>query len=184
MMSSYKEMHHSAANFGLLAPYKLGQCLEAFPQIVQDSLYWERLKIYKNTFGDNAIRVVFMEDMIENRRAVLEECFTHLGIDAENYSEPELVKLNDGEQKRYDRRLLRFLRKNRLTRKKTSEIAHTKPEILRKYGLRPTFGKKKIKWDVNARKILEDIIDPDSRVFLENYGKTISFWNLTENQTS
>jgi len=178
MISSYKEMHHSAANFGLTAPYALGECLEMFPQIVKDSLYWERLKIYRDTFGDDSIIVVFMQDLLKDRISVLKACFEHLGVDPNKFPDAELEKLNDGDQKRYDSRLLRFLWMNKLTGPRTSKLTHAKPELMNKLGLRRKFGGKTIKWDAGSLKILEDQIHKDSRQFLKHYNKPAAFWGL------
>ena len=78
--SSYREMHNSGVQYGLNAPYRLSECLEVFPQMINDSLYWQRIRKFRDKFGEESILVVFLEDLKENAKDTLEQCFFAFGI--------------------------------------------------------------------------------------------------------
>ena len=61
--SSYREMHHSGVMFGLNAPFGLADSLERFPQMIRDSMFFERISGYLQAFGPEAILVLFLEDL-------------------------------------------------------------------------------------------------------------------------
>jgi hypothetical protein len=177
--SSYREMHHSGVNFGLNAPYALGDCLRVFPQMIQDTLFWERLCTYRDMFGDDAILVVFLEELKADRNKVLTECFKHIGLSMADLPDTGTIRLNAGAKKLYDSRLFRFLRSNRFTGMKLAKIGGERQDrIFSRLGLRRAFGKKPLPWDKHALKVFDDQIAPDCKRFLEYCGKHPSFWNL------
>jgi Sulfotransferase domain len=179
--SSYREMHHSGATFGLDAPYELSECLQVFPQMIQDTLFWKRIVKYREAFGDAAILVIFLEDLKSDQGRILDQCFTHLGLDANKYPQGASINLNAGETKLYDTRAFRFLRKNRFTGMKLAKIAPpTQDRIFGPLGLRRTFGKKPLVWDSQSSEIFQREVVPDSLQFLEFYGKSATFWGMNE----
>ena len=179
--SSYREMHHSGVTFGLDAPYELSQCLQVFPQMIQDTLFWKRILKYREAFGDAAILVIFLEDLKSDQGRVLDLCFTHLGLDTKKYPQGTSINLNAGEKKLYDTRALRFLRTNRLTGMKLAKIPPlTQDRIFVPLGLRRTFGNKPLAWDTQSNEIFRQEIVPDSLRFLDFYGKTANFWGMGE----
>ena len=80
--SSYREMHHSGVKFGLNAPYGLADNLQMFPQMIKDSLFFERISKYLQAFGRDSVQVIFLEDLKANPQLELEKCFRHLGVDS------------------------------------------------------------------------------------------------------
>lgn len=181
MESSYREMHHSGVTFGLNAPYSLGENLRLFPQMVQDTLYWERIGKYRELFGDEAILVVFLEDLKSDRNAILSQCLSHLGLDMTKLPDMQSINLNAGEKKLYDTLLYRFLRTNRFTGPKLAKLAGPEQDrIFAPLRLRRSFGKKTIRWDQYSLDIFREEVVPDSLKFLEFYGKPASFWGLDD----
>ncbi|MEZ5571609.1 MAG: sulfotransferase [Halioglobus sp.] len=177
--SSYREMHHSGVTFGLNAPYSLGENLRLFPQMVQDTLYWERISTYRQLFGDEAILVVFLEDLKSDWKNVLSKCLAHLGLDMEKFPGGQPVSLNAGEKKLYDTLLFRFLRTNRFTGPRLAKLAGAEQDrIFAPLRLRRSFGKKGLRWDKYSLDVFKEEIVPDSLKFLEFYGKPASFWGL------
>lgn len=179
MESSYREMHHSGVNFGLNAPYSLGENLRRFPAMVHDTLYWERIAKYRELFGDDSILVVFLEDLKSDRDAILSQCLSHIGLDIEKIPDTLPISLNSGDQKLYDTLLFRFLRNNRFTGPKLAKLEGARQDrLFAPLHLRRPFGKKKVHWDQCSLNIFREKIAPDSLKFLEFYGKPASFWGL------
>ncbi len=177
--SSYREMHHSGVTFGLNTPYALSDCLKAYPQMIKDTLFWERICKYRYAFGDKAILVVFLEDLKSDQARILNQCFAHLGLDMANYSGAESINLNAGERKLYDTRPYRFLRTNQFTGKWLAKLKGPEQDrIFEPLGLRRSFGKKPLHWDSYSSEVFRQEVIPDSLKFLEFYGKQPNFWGL------
>lgn len=176
--SSFREMHHSGVQFGIDAPYSLGECMTVLPAMVRDSCFFERISAYVEGFGEEAILVLFLEDLIKEPVAELTRCFTHLGVDP-GFAVDVDIHLNRGSTKLYDSRLLRYMRNRPATGLRLAKIdPRTQDKFLRPIGLRRPFGKQPITWDEQARSRLEKTVIPDSRRFLEAYGKPADFWDL------
>lgn len=177
--SSYREMHHNGVNFGLNVPYPLGDCLRALPQMIKDTLFWERINKYRQTFGDNSILVIFLEDLKSDQAGVLEQCLNHLGLDMAGFSKRNTISLNAGESKLYDTRFFRLLRTNSLIGPHLAKLTGPKQDrIFAPLKLRRPFGKRPLVWDEYATEVFQKEIIPDSLRFLEHYGKPASFWDL------
>ncbi|MDX1734816.1 MAG: sulfotransferase [Halioglobus sp.] len=177
--SSYREMHHSGVLFGLNAPFSIGDCLRVFPQMVQDTLYWERINKYRQKFGDEAILVVFLEDLKADQAGTLGRCFEHIGLDIKDVADTSTVNLNAGQAKLYDTRLFRFLRTNSVSGPRLARL--TGPEqdkIFAPLRLRRVFGKKPLQWDETSVDTFQHEVVPDCLKFLEFYGKQPDFWGL------
>jgi hypothetical protein len=179
--SSYREMHHSGVQYGVNAPYALKDCLESFPQMLKDTLYWQRIGKYRARFGDESILVVFLEDLNENVPACLDRCIEHLGLPSHCYSDLSDTRLNKGQSKLYDTRLLRFLRSNRITGPRLARIGPLEQDrLLAPLRLRRPFGSRSVLWDEESEGRFRQEILPDALVFLKFYGKAPSFWGLEE----
>ncbi|MCB1701812.1 MAG: sulfotransferase [Pseudomonadales bacterium] len=175
--SSYREMHHSGVKFGLNAPFGMAQCLAAFPQMITDSLFYERISKYVDAFGNEAIQVIFLEDLMTQPQPELEKCFRHLGVDS-GFKIEQTLQLNEGSSKLYDTRILRYLRTTPWTGFK---LARLNPEqqdrLLRPLGLRRAFNKP-VQWDEESLALVRERVQPDSRRFLEAAGKAHDFWRI------
>ena len=64
--SSFREHHHSGYKYGISAPYSIGQALQKSPNIIDDTLYWQRISAYRRYASDSQIHVLFLEDFVRN----------------------------------------------------------------------------------------------------------------------
>ena len=175
--SSYREMHHSGVKFGLNAPYGLAENLELFPQMIKDSLFFERISKYVNVFGSGSILVLFLEDFHREPQREMEKCFRHLGVD-HSFRVKDQLRLNEGSSKYYDTRILRYLRSNPWS---GFPLARLNPEqqdrLLRPLRLRRAFTRP-VEWDKDSLALVRERVLPDARKFLEAYGKPADFWQI------
>ena len=169
--SSYREMHNG--DFG--APFELDKCMDAFPVMVRDSCYTERIARYRQVFKDDQIHVLFLEDLIRNTAQELKKCFRHIHVDPEIKLPSQSAHLNPGRSKYYDSRFYRHIKSIRLIQpwvKNNGVVGDTLTKCL---GLRRPF-RRPINWNESAISILNKHILPDTTRFLEDYGKVPGFW--------
>lgn len=175
--SSYREMHHSGVKFGLNAPYSLAENLEMFPQMIKDSQFFARISKYLAAFGEQPIRVIFLEDLKADPQAEMAKCFRHLGVDS-GFRVQQAPRLNRGSSKYYDSRILRHIRSKPWTGFK---LARLNPEqqdrLLIPLGLRRPF-KRPIQWDARSLAMVREQVAPDARRFLQAFGKPADFWEI------
>ncbi len=175
--SSYREMHHSGVQFGLNPPFEIGECLEVFPQMLSDSLYWQRISKYRSRFGDAAIAVVLLEELKADWFSCLEKCIRHLGLDPVRLPVSEPVAMNTGQEKRYDTRLLRVLRRTPIVGPALARVEpRTQIRWLPRLGLRRRFGQSAVDWDEQTLLQLQQTLYPDSTQFLEFYQRPPDVW--------
>jgi hypothetical protein len=176
--SSYREMHHSGVKFALNAPYVLSDNFEMFPQMIQDSRYFERIGKYLDAFGEESLIVLFLEDLRDNAQAELGRCFRHLGLD-DSFEVDAGIQLNAGETKLYDTKLLRYFRTRAWSGFRLARYPQeVQDKWLQPLGLRRPF-RRPISWDARARSVVEEQVFPDARSFLEKFGKSTDFWDLS-----
>jgi len=175
--SSYREMHHSGVKFGLNAPYGLSECLKTFPQMIEDSLFLERISKYIVAFGADAILVLFLEDLQQDPAREMEKCFRHLGLD-HGFRVTDRPRLNQGISKFYDTRILRYLRCQPWSGFKLARLnPEQQDKLFRSLGLRRAF-RKPIAWDDESLAMVRRRVLPDSQKFLEANGKPSDFWQI------
>jgi hypothetical protein len=175
--SSYREMHHSGVKFGLNAPYGLADNLTVFPQMIKDSLFFERISNYVDAFGSESILVLFLEDLTRQPQQEMQKCFRHLGVDSRFEVDPGL-RLNEGSSKLYDTRLLRYLRTRPWSGFKLARLGpETQDRLFRPLGLRRAF-RGPVQWDEQSLALVREQVLPDSLRFLEAYGKPRDFWTI------
>lgn len=175
--SSYREMHHSGVKFGLNAPYGMAENLEIFPQMIKDSLFFERISKYVHAFGAGSIQVIFLEDLKTQPQREMQKCFRHLGVD-DSFQVQEELRLNRGSSKYYDTRMLRYIRSKPWSGFKLARLnPEQQDKLLRPLRLRRAFNKP-ISWDARSLQMVREQVLPDARRFLEAYGKPVDFWEL------
>lgn len=174
--SSYREMHHSGVKFGLNAPFGMAQCLETFPQMITDSLFFERISKYSDAFGSDSLLVLFLEDLTREPRQEMEKCFRHLGV--EPFQLVDELRLNEGSSKLYDTRILRYFRSVPWSGFKLARLSpEAQDALLRPLGLRRAFNKP-VKWDQRSLALVREKVLPDAQSFLEAWGKSRDFWRF------
>lgn len=174
--SSYREMHHSGVRFGLNAPYSLAACLDVFPQMINDSCYMRRIGRYLDRFGEEAVHVLFLEDLRLDPQGELDRCFAHLSLPGHAVSLSRA--LNRGADKLRDSRLLRFFRTRAWSGVPLSRIRPEQQDsIFKPLGLRVRF-KHAVDWDGDSRRIFAEQVEEDARAFLKRFGKPGDFWGF------
>jgi hypothetical protein len=175
--SSYREMHHSGVKFGLNAPYSMAENLELFPQMIKDSLFFERISKYVNVFGAGSIQVIFLEDLNTQPQREIQKCFRHLGVD-DSFQVQEELRLNSGSSKYYDTRVLRYIRSKPWSGFKLARFSPEQQDrMLIPLGLRRAFNKP-VQWGARSLAMVREQVLPDSQRFLAAYGKSADFWKI------
>ncbi|MEM8995176.1 MAG: sulfotransferase [Acidobacteriota bacterium] len=179
--SSFRELHHSQAKFKVRCPTDLGEALEAFPALIEDSLFHRRLSPYREAMDADRIRIVFLEELVRDRGRVLAACFRFLGLDPDLCPDPGLRRLNSGKEKLYDSDRWRSLQDDPEIRRAAEQIPFaTRDELLTQLGLRIPFSGEPLRWSESAgRRVLARVV-PDARAFLEEHGRDLSLWPRLE----
>jgi hypothetical protein len=174
--SSYREFHHSGALFMVNAPFGLANALRELPALLEDSRYWTRLQPFRQRFSDEQILVVFLEDLQRDAKHELARCYRFLGVDA-HFQNPSVgIRLNSELEKRYDSRLLRYLRTNPHTGFKLARIPLPLQErLFSAVGMRPRFSGP-ITWEPGVREQVIKTLGDDIRNFLNYCGKPADYW--------
>ena len=174
--SSYRELHHSGSLYGVATAYTLSGAMKQIPQIIEDTLYRDRITRYRETFGEGSILVVFLEELEADLHYQLKRCFRHIGVDDSFEIADTTTRLNTGESKLYDTRLLRYMRRHRITGPRIAKISlQEQDKVFRKWGLRKPF-KEPIMWDSEAIKEVTNKVLPNTQEFLALYGKPKDYW--------
>lgn len=176
--SGFREFHDSGPRFGLNAPFELSQALVELPELLQDSLYWERLSVYRRQVSPDRIKIVFFEDLLDRPDDELAQIHEFLGVDPVATGLPQL---NPGDMKRRDTRLLRRMRAPGPLGRALARIpAQNQDRVLSPVGLRRTF-REAVTWDPDAIRIVREQLLPDVQKFREQYGRPRRGWQrLTE----
>lgn len=174
--SSYREFHHSGAQYAVNAPFGIVNALRELPALLQDSHYWQRLQPFRQRFGDEQILVVFLEDLQRDAQHELARCYRFLGVDASFHNPSAGIRLNAQEEKRYDSRLLRFLRTSPHTGFKLARVPLPLQErFFTAVGMRPRF-RGPLVWEPGAREQVIATLGEDIRTFLAYCGKPADYW--------
>jgi hypothetical protein len=174
--SSYREFHHSGAKFAMNAPFGIGTALQKLPALLDDSHYWLRLQPFRKYFCDDQILVVFLEDLQKDALHELARCYHFLGVDT-NFRNPSVgARLNSREEKRYDSRLLRYLRTSPHTGFKLARIPLPLQErFFSAVGMRPRFAGP-LTWEPGVREQVVETLGDDIHTFLAHCGKPADYW--------
>ena len=155
--SSYREMHQSGVKFGLNAPYSMAENLEMFPQMIKDSLFFERISKYVDAFGPKSIQVIFLEDLKTQPQLEMGKCFRHLGVD-DSFRVQKELRLNRGSSKYYDSRILRYFRSKPWSGFKLARLSPEQQDrFLIPLGLRRPFNKP-VQWDAGSLAMVREQI--------------------------
>jgi hypothetical protein len=176
--SSYRELHHSGHGYGVSVPPTISQALKKFRNLLDDTLYWQRINTYRRHVPDSRIHVLFLEDLFRDPATELANCFRFLGVDPTVRIKNTHRRLNTGTSKLYDSPLMGLIRSYPFT----NQLWDTLPfdaqnRIGRLLGLRRLF-RKPISWDPRALQWVTQEIAPDAGQFLKHYGKPPDFWSL------
>lgn len=176
--SSYREHHHSGHRYGVDIPYDMGDALVAFPNIIEDTMYWQRLNAYRRRFSDEQIHILLFEDFVRAPQDELKKCFRFLGVDPNASIDDSHRQLNPAESKLRDSAFMRWIRSHKLTNVLWNGLAATRDERLEQLlGLRKT-APKSVYWTPAARNLLRWRLEDDMAQFLSHCGKPSDCWRL------
>lgn len=178
--SSYRQMHDSGTDWGVHCPFNVEDALLSFPNMLNDTRYNAILQLYKQYVPKENILVLFQEDLKARPQAVLSKCFTFLKVNIQDVAVLDSKKMNDGGSKYYDTEKLRKLWDSQLEGKGT-ELIYSIPtkvqnQFLPQFGLRRAFEKSALDWSLEAQRKVVEVLGDDPKIFLEQHGKTLSFW--------
>ena len=174
--SYYREMHHSGHIINAHAPYTIGRTLAAFPNLVQDTFYWQRINTYRRHFPDDQIHVLFLEDLARRPAAELAQCFEFLGVDPSIEVGGGRTRLNAGSTKLHDSKLMRYIREHERSNRYWKKMPVAWQNRLgRATGLRKPF-RGPVVWEDGLRDRMLETLGEDARRFLAFYGKPADFW--------
>ena len=176
LVSSYREMHHSAHLYGLECPFSLEEALDALPMLLDDSLYWRCSAPYRAHFPAEQIRVLFFEDFLRDPAGAIREACRHIGVDPDPLQLPaQALHLNAGESKLADTRLLRLLRRYPPIGAWLRGMEEARRErLLSALWLRRPLGRPG--WTEPLRARVRERLREDAWQFLRHYGKPVDFW--------
>ena len=146
-------------------------------RFVDSSNYWQQINAYRPHFPDERIQIIFFEDFKVNPDAVMRRCFEFLDVDPDVPVANSNLHKNRSSGKRVPSKTLSQLRSYSMLRKAVKLI----PESVRDPLKKRLFFKKfegRPEWDAQTREWVVDILEADTRKFLEYCGKPADFWNL------
>jgi hypothetical protein len=174
--SSFREMHNSAPRFGLNTPFQLEDALIQMPQIIGDTLYFSRMKTYRDSFGDSRVMAVFLEDLIADTDRVANRCYEFLGVCPHPFTRDMLPRMNRGKDKLQDSRLFRWIRCHPVLGRLLSRVSIPRQDaIATAVGLRRPFTEK-IHWSDKSKALVKNRLFADISKFLNDVGEDVSRW--------
>jgi glycosyltransferase involved in cell wall biosynthesis len=178
--SSFREFHHSGWKYIQNVPYDLEAALDAIPQLTADTCYWTRLSNYRDHVREDQILVVFLEDLIEDRSAVLRRCFQFLGVNPGARIPKTDVRLNIADEKLFQttrmRALVRALREEQPRRRLLQPTSRNQDVLLQALGLRRPIPEGAVVWTKRGLDRAMSEFEDDVSHFLRHCGKPDGFW--------
>ncbi|MEN6405246.1 MAG: sulfotransferase [Thermoguttaceae bacterium] len=174
--SSYRELHHIGQLFGVSAPFSLPETLKAFPNMLNDTLYWTQLCKYRRHVPDKRILIMFLEDFEKDPAAELQRCFRFLGLDPSVPISNVGRKLNTASAKLYDSKLLRFIHTHPWASRLWGALPdETQARLIARFHLRKPFVGPVV-WTDESRDLTIDWLRDDVAHLLRHCGKPADFW--------
>lgn len=149
--------------------------------LVDSSNYWQQINAYRPYFPDDRIHIIFLEDFKADSHAVMRRCFEFLDVDPDaslaNSNLHYNPSIRPGRYKRAPSNFLSRLRSYSMFRAGVKLI----PESLRNPLKKKLFFreiKERPQWNKETREWVADILEADTRKFLQHYGKPETFWKF------
>jgi len=157
---------------------RIDQAVEANASLLTFGLYWKHLKVYRSSFQDEQILVVFLEDFSLNPARELQRVYRHIGVDPTFLpASPARATNTAGDRARAEtiktisRRIPGAKQVASLLPDQVSEKAK---ELLARSG-RPV---PEVEWAPDRLKAVCDFFRKDAESLLRHCNKPIDFWNL------
>ncbi len=181
--SSFKEKHSSGARWMIDCPYSIEEALTVFPDLIESSLYYERISHYLDLFPKENIHIVFLEDLKNAFTTTINSCFDFLGVSHEHSITPEIK--NESESKYFDTPELRLMR-NTIIQPKTGIPLSKLPfelqdQFLAPMGYRKPISELDLSWSKKAIELTLNTISNDIEKFLDLVERDSSVWKQYAN---
>ena len=148
-----------------------------FPHLIDTSLYWKQLTVYRSHFPDHQIRVVTFEDFVHQPEQVVKELFKFLDVDPDQFNPQWLQKCNVSKGKRFEKALLARARSHPFY----DSVSRFVPSWIKrpiKHALTDSIHERTSLAPAKYTEILKQVKN-DSQQILLYCGKPPSFWNLS-----
>jgi hypothetical protein len=174
--SSYREFHHSGAIYGVNAPFSIGEALRSLPNMIEDTLYWTRLSTFRKHVPDSRLLTLLLENLERQPAVELARCFEFLGVTPSARIASTHRRLNPGDAKLYDSRLMRFMRVHPRRSRRWEQLPNRWTARLEKWLRlrRPFTGP--IEWDAETLEWFLHRVGDEARQFLTYCGAPPDFW--------
>lgn len=154
----------------------LSKAIESHRPLIELSLYWFQISVYRNYFADDQIQILFLDDLKAAPNDFYRQCFEFIGVDSE-FIVPEATKAKNVTQgKLTDSRLLMYLRLLPGLQTLESCLSGRSRQILKK--VLKSNQKVQPHWTSELKKQVEDKIVPDSLQLLEYCQRDKSLWQF------
>jgi hypothetical protein len=173
--SVYREIHNCGYQYGWYLPYTLKEAVEYCPRLLINQLYWQRTASFRSILPGDRILYLCLEDLQKNQNIILKQCLEFIGIEPSPLQDLPVTKLNEGDRKRYDTKLMRFIH----THPRLNRFYQQLPKKVREVTipwLRKPFGKQPLEWDKDFRQDFIEQMTDDVQKYLAACGKPADFW--------
>ena len=176
MESIFRERHHYAFHDGLNLPFTLEKGLAYHLPMLVNSLYWQRTKVFRESFGEDRMLYLLQEDMKADPQETIKKCLQFLEVeDQENASSIEVRRFNAGRTKMCDRPLMRKIRSNSMTWKAFQALPNSVRNKLKPKLQRPA-SVLDMTWTPVMQHFMRSFFQTDVQKFLAAAGKPADFW--------
>jgi len=149
--------------------------------LVDSTNYWLELERYRHFFSDEQILVLFFEDFVKDRQAVLCSCCEFLGVDTDIELDTSTLHLNPSNEKRVRRRSISMLRSIPGIGMAYSLAKKLVPEVLRvpiRNRILNAPAIERPRWTPESQRWVVDELRSDAHRLLQHCGKQLDFWDL------
>lgn len=143
--------------------------------LIDNSLYWKQLNVYRQYIPDDRIAVVFLEDFRQDPDGELNRCFRFLGVEPEVRIEGVSEARNKGMERRRDGTLAAMVRRlpgfERVRDVAPAGLRGSLAARLKRPSAAP-------RWEPEVRQYAVGRIAEDAERFLAFCGKRRDFWPM------
>lgn len=157
---------------------RIGEAVEANVSLLTFGLYWKHLNVYRSSFPDEQILVVFLEDLSQNPERELRRAYQHIGVDPGfRPTSPDRASNTAGDRARAEAISAvsrRIPGAKRLASLLPDPLTEKAKSVLARSG-RPA---PEVEWAPDRLKAVCDFLRTDAENLLRHCGKSPDFWNL------
>lgn len=176
--SAYRHAHDDGVKHGFSCPFVLHEAMEAMPSLLHNANFWNSISPYRALVPPDRIHVAHLEDLSDEPSAVMRSILEFLGVDPTLVDSSSAPRLNTGDGKFRDTRLLRRMRSQPLVGPRLARLNYEEQErLLRPLLLRRRFPTgHRPHWTPKAVEMLRDVVLPGARLFAQHYGMPRRGW--------